>query len=397
MGWIIVFFIFLVLFIVDRSGAPSTNRTANTLPPKITKEEEKEIIASYNENSIKPVTEISQDLSSLIKEKKASKNTLPKKDNTPIVLTKNYDKYLDNTDKNNLVVTLTPERYLNGVEEVQKIKVLNSLIEVPLDIFHEDNNLYDNKALLISVDNVNIGYIVKYNTNDAVDKFCFDGNIIKRSIRLKWDGGSFVLFFNKEKQKSNYFVEEFNRYNVTSLWHMTHKDNVKSIFMSGIFSNTQAVDLVNPVDISDAGVQSWRESVEPIYGRKIHDYTPTYFNIKNPMLYVRKDIQDELCLLEISISVLSDDNFIFTDGNAAARNTNFYSSISDIEKIPWEVLNAEYWNDFEDGKRKRCAEMLIYPKIEAKYIKQIHCYSDDTCKKLSNLNCKITTTKKLFF
>ncbi|MEA3522586.1 MAG: DUF4433 domain-containing protein [Campylobacterota bacterium] len=197
---------------------------------------------------------------------------------------------------------------------------------------------------------------------------------------------------NKNKPLNEYFndsIEEdfnpivlsFENKGVNSLWHMTHRDNVVNILRHGILSNTQAINSADPVDISDHGVQRWREAKDPIYGRKIHDYTPTYFNIRNPMLYVRKNIQNELCLIEISLSVLSKKNFLFTDGNAAAINTNFYNSLDDLIHLPWEVLNASYWNDFEDGKRKRCAEVLIYPSI----------------KQLLRICNNATKTRELFF
>lgn len=199
------------------------------------------------------------------------------------------------------------------------------------------------------------------------------------------------------KEDFNPIIQPFKNKGVCSLWHMTHRNNVVNIMRYGILSNTQAINSADPVDISDHGVQRWREAEDPIYGRKIHDYTPTYFNIRNPMLYVKKNIQDELCLIEISLSALSEENYLFTDGNAAARNTNFYNSLDDLVHLPWEVLNSSYWNDFEDGKRKRCAEVLIYPSIEPKYIKQIHCYSDVTLQQLSHINCNITKTRELFF
>ncbi len=293
----------------------------------------------------------------------------------------------------NLSITLTPENYLSEIEKNERRKVIRSTKTIFLDAFHEKNNSYDKKALKIFHNKISIGYIVKYDTNGAVDKFCFDGHRIKNDIRLKWDGGSFLLFVNKCSQ----IIKLFNEYRVYSLWHMTHRNNVENIMRYGILSNTQTTKFAKPVDISDHGVQRWREEKDPIYDRKIHDYTPTYFNIRNPMLYLRKNIQDELCLIEISLSVLSEANFLFTDGNAAARDTAFYNSLYDLAHLPWEVLNASYWNDFEDGKRKRCAEVLIYPSIDPKYIKQIHCNSDVTLQQLSRINCNVTKTRELFF
>lgn len=188
-----------------------------------------------------------------------------------------------------------------------------------------------------------------------------------------------------------------NQYGVASVWHMTHKNNIREILRSGILSNKTAYETKNPLDISDHGVQRWRELKDPIHGRKLHEYAPTYINIKNPMLYVRRDIQHDLCLIEISLSVLLDNNFIFTDGNAAARNTNFYKEANDLDKLPWDVLNASYWNNFPDGKRKRCSEILIYPKVEKKYITKLHCFSSSTFNYLSQFSIPVEISENLFF
>nr|WP_320014832.1 DarT ssDNA thymidine ADP-ribosyltransferase family protein [uncultured Desulfobacter sp.] len=191
--------------------------------------------------------------------------------------------------------------------------------------------------------------------------------------------------------------ESFKFYGVTSLWHMTHIDNIESIFSKGILSNNQAFINAKPVDISDHNVQRWRGKKDPIYGRELHDYVPTYFNIKNPMLSAKRDIENSICLIEISLSVLSVKDFIFTDGNAASQNTIFYRLISDLQRLPWNVLSAAYWNDLDDGKRKRCAEMLIYPIIPPEYIKKIYCSSYETLKRLSAFPVESEISETLFF
>jgi hypothetical protein len=35
------------------------------------------------------------------------------------------------------------------------------------------------------------------------------------------------------------------------------------------------------------------------------------------------------------------------------------------------VLTADDWQAFPDGKRKRCAEVLVFPKVEPNYIHQV--------------------------
>lgn len=202
---------------------------------------------------------------------------------------------------------------------------------------------------------------------------------------------------NKDTPSDSIIENSFLKYGVSSLWHMTHKNNIKEILESGILSNTSAYTTKKPMDISNPGVQKRRDLKDPIYGRKIHDYAPAYINIKNPMLYVKQDIQHELCLIEISLKALLKHDFIFTDGNAAAHNTNFYNTTDNLIKLPWDVLNSSFWNGIPDGKRKRCCEVLVYPLIEPKHIIKIHCYSEDTLRYLAKFNVPAQISHELFF
>ena len=84
---------------------------------------------------------------------------------------------------------------------------------------------------------------------------------------------------------------------------MTHYSNLVGIIKNGILPKNK---LPNPVyDISNQDVQKRREKLEYIYNRQIHDYVPFYFNPKNPMLYVRRNIQHEIIILAITKSLLN--------------------------------------------------------------------------------------------
>ena len=200
------------------------------------------------------------------------------------------------------------------------------------------------------------------------------------------------------RARSSEIERHFAKWNVSSLWYIVHSTNVESILKHGILNHYEAQKL-NPhhVDISDPDAQKWRERREPIFNRKIHDYVPLYFNQKNPMLYVRRARQPELCLLEVPISVLVDNEFVFTDGNAASRDTCFYRDLSQLQALPWDVLQSPSWNGLTDGKRKRCAEILVHPKIAPEHIGALHCYSVETLDAIENTVCKTALSRSLFF
>ena len=115
------------------------------------------------------------------------------------------------------------------------------------------------------------------------------------------------------------------------------------------------------------------------------------------MLYVRKGIQDELCIFEVSLDSIPEQDFLITDGNASSRYTEFYKDIESLDNLPWDVINARTWYDHEDGKRKRCAEVLIYPKIDKIYLLRIHCFSQMTYNFVKNNSIEALISHHLFF
>lgn len=165
---------------------------------------------------------------------------------------------------------------------------------------------------------------------------------------------------------------EYSRYGIDFLYHFTHVDNMPSIREHGLLSHNaaQQAGLVS-ADISDPNVQE-RRADKSVFGRPLHDYVPLYFNPKNPMLYVRREIQDDLVILFFDRELLVQDGVVFTDGNAASGPTNFFNDVSRLADLDWDCIRAEYWNDYPDGTRIRCAEVLVphaIPFGEIRYIR----------------------------
>ncbi len=159
------------------------------------------------------------------------------------------------------------------------------------------------------------------------------------------------------------------------LHYITHIDNVSSIVSHGILSKTLLTRRkLSSTDISDPDVQRWRNDAEPVFGRAIHDYVPLYFNPLNAMLYKRRELRHSLAICAIPIQRLLNKQHVFTDGNAASRSTSFSSDIN-LVRTSDSVLKARSWSDLPDGRRRRCAEMLIYECVPSNAIAKIYCYS----------------------
>jgi len=196
----------------------------------------------------------------------------------------------------------------------------------------------------------------------------------------------------------NFIEESFSEYGITSLWHMTHINNVSSICQNGIFNHYEVNEIYpSHIDISDPRAQSWREQRESCYHRKIHEYAPLYLNPRNPMLFVRKHLQHEICMIEVDLSVLISREYVLSDGNAAARLTKFYKNIEFLDKLPWDVIHTDFWSDIDDGKRKMCSEVLVYPKVDVKYIKALHCSTKSLLPRLKETGLPAFYTQELFF
>jgi len=160
---------------------------------------------------------------------------------------------------------------------------------------------------------------------------------------------------------------------VNTLKHMTHIDNLDSIFKEGLHSHS------NPYkkrDISNTAVNHRREARENIYGRKIHDYVPFYFNPRNAMMYKNRD--EDIVVLAFSKKLILQDDVLFTDKNASTNSVHFYNNIEDLDKINWNYVRQTSWYGRENEKEIKAtmmAEVLVHESVSMKYLKCIYCKS----------------------
>ena len=73
--------------------------------------------------------------------------------------------------------------------------------------------------------------------------------------------------------------------------------------------------------------------------------------------------------------------------------------------IDWAIyddfncINDDYWSNYEDGKRIKCAEVLVPSIIEYSYIIRIHCLDTQTIERIcvNKHNIPIVQSPKLYF
>ena len=163
---------------------------------------------------------------------------------------------------------------------------------------------------------------------------------------------------------------------VVLLYHITHIDNLATIFNSGGLL-AQAIVQQNEhsyMDVANQNIQGRRSKTKIPLGPQgnLHDYVPFYFAARSPMLYSvchQGGIEQEKMIYFMSntetINKL-DLPFVFTDAHAIMWLTNFFETLDDLDKIDWDVMNATIWTDDAEHlnrKSKRQAEFLVYQKV----------------------------------
>ena len=176
--------------------------------------------------------------------------------------------------------------------------------------------------------------------------------------------------------------DQYRQYRINYLYHFTHVDNIASIRLLGIMSHNRAHNRGHVTrDISNQEVNSIR-SRRKAFGKPLHDYVPLYFTPRNPMLYARKDVQDEIVILCLRKELICREGSIFTDGNAANGPTNFFNNIGELDRLDWECIRSDRWDEFPDGRRKRCAEVLVPNFISFYDIRRMVVKKEETLNRL---------------
>ena len=164
---------------------------------------------------------------------------------------------------------------------------------------------------------------------------------------------------------------------MSEIFHMTHSSNLKNILLYGLQNH---YNVYKKVDISNREVNDRREKVEHIYGRKIHDYVPFYFNPRNAMLYKNRN-NARVIILGLDVRVIKDhrNGFLISDRNASADEAKFSKHLPDLRNPNFinfdDVFSPRWCNNgvrYDDIKQKMMAEILINDVVYSRYIRSIY-------------------------
>lgn len=121
----------------------------------------------------------------------------------------------------------------------------------------------------------------------------------------------------------------------------------------------------------------------------IHDYAQFYLGPRSPMLFQLhtgwvegyNETQQSIIYLVARVQDIVDANlpYVFTDGHAHAKFTQFYNKTRDLKKLDWTMIYAKDWNDTIDApdrQRKKQAEFMIHQFCPWSLIRKIGVYND---------------------
>ncbi len=160
------------------------------------------------------------------------------------------------------------------------------------------------------------------------------------------------------------------------LYYLVHVDNMSSISQNGLLSRNRVPECDLAEDIADEEVIKKRQR-KTFFNRSLLDFVPLYFTPKTPMLFVLREIQDKIAILCLNKNLLLQEGTVFTDGNAASMETKCFRNPMALENLDWECIRAQHWPKFEDGRRKRCAEVLVPDQISFSYVLKIITRTED--------------------
>lgn len=185
------------------------------------------------------------------------------------------------------------------------------------------------------------------------------------------------------------YQQIYERFQLGPASHMLHIDNLDSVLRDGALYSKNKMSSRTYVSIANSGVQARRAAkLVPQSGRLLHDYVPLYFGNRTPMVADLQEQNESIIFFRFSLEVLTLSGVVFTDGNAASSNTQFFefSSLDSLKALDvGAIQTVQYANDPVRRHRKQ-AEILIPDSLDISHIYDIVCFSNSARESiLSNL------------
>jgi len=175
------------------------------------------------------------------------------------------------------------------------------------------------------------------------------------------------------------------------IWRIVHRDNLSWVLDNGLHCGNSMVKSPAWVSIgSDELINKRANHPVPIAPNGVlNDYVPFYFtpfsvmmrNINTGWGGVQQRQNDEILILVSDLFRMQQQiPFIFTDSHAYYQCAEFYSDLTHLDKIDWQILQCrDFKRDLNDPEKfeRYQAEALIHQHCPAVGLLGIVCYTDE--------------------
>ena len=180
-------------------------------------------------------------------------------------------------------------------------------------------------------------------------------------------------------------------------------ENMASVMELGILSHVRA-KAVPHVAVAKTEIQERRARVRVPGGRPLHEYANLYFTARNPMMYLRQEMHEDLCVISVATDVLDIPGTVVTDRNAATDFVRFEPAPDGIAIVDRALTFATYWTDPNPiaGLRKKQAkqaEVLVPDRVAPGYVKGVYASCGAAGERLAAVapSCECRLRPSLFF
>lgn len=175
------------------------------------------------------------------------------------------------------------------------------------------------------------------------------------------------------------------------IFRITHIDNVPWLLRNGLHCKNGEQFHPGFVNIGKQDLIDKRalRTVPIAPGGTLADYIPFYFTPFSMMMYniktgyggIRRRENAEVVILVSSLRGLAEKGVcaIFTDRHAYLRAASFFSSLDDLDKIDWPLLQSRDFRRDEDDLEKTeryQAEALLYKHMPVGCLAGVVCHGD---------------------
>ncbi len=180
------------------------------------------------------------------------------------------------------------------------------------------------------------------------------------------------------------WIENLERHGQNFLYSIQHLNNLESIRNYGILSRKIIEDNAIPSrDVSYPQAQQkrrrnamtnsdgtrdgeiWFQNITH-RGYDVHEFVPLFFVKRAPMFFTFSSDLQNYFIIKISVREVCEESelILATDGNLANDNTRFITDPNELGALDWIQIRSHSPDYARPAwKRRRAAELLIYPNV----------------------------------